>query len=311
MSRQISESKVVPDDMGGQRIDQVAAKLFSEFSRGRLQSWIKSGELTVDGKTYKPKEKLWGGETMVIEAELEDVNQWQPENIELNIVYEDDDILVINKPAGLVVHPAAGHYEGTLLNGLLYHYPGIETVPRAGIVHRLDMDTTGLMVVAKTIEAQADLVDQLQSREMGREYEAVVQGVMTGGGEVDAPIGRHPNQRLKMAVVDSGKPAVTHYRVLDRFENYTHIRLKLETGRTHQIRVHMSHIGYPLVGDQVYGGRRKVPKGASQELLDQLDVFKRQALHAKRLELIHPITGMEMEWEVDLPQDFEQLLSSL
>jgi 23S rRNA pseudouridine1911/1915/1917 synthase len=311
MSRQISESKVVPDDMGGQRIDQVAAKLFSEFSRGRLQSWIKSGELTVDGKTYKPKEKLWGGETMVIEAELEDVNQWQPENIELNIVYEDDDILVINKPAGLVVHPAAGHYEGTLLNGLLYHYPGIETVPRAGIVHRLDMDTTGLMVVAKTIEAQADLVDQLQSREMGREYEAVVQGVMTGGGEVDAPIGRHPNQRLKMAVVDSGKPAVTHYRVLDRFENYTHIRLKLETGRTHQIRVHMSHIGYPLVGDQVYGGRRKVPKGASQELLDQLDVFKRQALHAKRLELIHPITGMEMEWEVDLPEDFEQLLSSL
>lgn len=311
MSRQISESKVVPDDMGGQRIDQVAAKLFSEFSRGRLQSWIKSGELTVNGKTYKPKEKLWGGETMVIEAALEDVNQWQPENIALNIVYEDDDILVINKPAGLVVHPAAGHYEGTLLNGLLYHYPGIETVPRAGIVHRLDMDTTGLMVVAKTIEAQADLVDQLQTREMGREYEAVVQGVMTGGGEVDAPIGRHPNQRLKMAVVDSGKSAVTHYRVLERYENYTHIRLKLETGRTHQIRVHMAHVGYPLVGDPVYGGRRKVPKGASQQLLEQLDVFKRQALHAKRLELIHPITGDEMEWEVDLPEDFEQLLSSL
>jgi 23S rRNA pseudouridine1911/1915/1917 synthase len=308
MSQQISESQIVPESMAGQRVDQVAAKLFSEYSRSRLQGWIKSGELTIDGKTLKPKEKLWGGETVEITAELEDVNQWEPENIPLDIVYEDDDILVINKPVGLVVHPAAGHYDGTLLNALLYHYPGIEVVPRCGIVHRLDMDTSGLMVVAKTIEAQNDLVNQLQSREMGREYEAVVQGVMTGGGLVDAPIGRHPVNRKKQAVVPTGKQAITHYRVLERFKHHTHVRLKLETGRTHQIRVHMSHLGYPLVGDQVYAGRMKVPKGASETMLTMLRGFGRQALHAKRLELFHPITGDELEWEIDLPEDMQALL---
>ncbi|GAA3941957.1 23S rRNA pseudouridine(1911/1915/1917) synthase RluD [Litoribacillus peritrichatus] len=311
MSRQISESQTVPEDMSGMRVDQIASKLFSEYSRVRLQGWIKSGELTIDGKTLKPKEKLWGGELLEIEAELEDVNQWQAENIPLEIVYEDDDILVINKPVGLVVHPAAGHYNGTLLNALLYHYPGIEVVPRAGIVHRLDMDTSGLMVVAKTIEAQTDLVDQLQTREMGREYEAVVQGVMTGGGVVDEPIGRHPVSRMKQAVIASGKPAITHYRVMDRYQNHTHIRLKLETGRTHQIRVHMSHLGYPLIGDAVYAGRMRIPKGASPALLNMLQSFKRQALHAKRLELVHPITGEDMAWEVELPQDMVELLACL
>ena len=308
MSRQISESQSVPDDLSGMRVDQVASKLFNEFSRARLQSWIKSGELTIDGKTLRPKDKLWGGEHIIIEAELEDINQWQAEDIPLDVVYEDDDILVINKPVGLVVHPAAGHYDGTLLNALLYHYPGIEVVPRAGIVHRLDMDTSGLMVVAKTIEAQTDLVDQLQTREMGREYEAVIQGVMTGGGVVDAPIGRHPVHRMRQAVVPSGKDAVTHYRVLQRYRHHTHIRLKLESGRTHQIRVHMSHLGYPLVGDGVYGGRMKKPKGASTELLDMLNSFKRQALHAIRLELIHPRTGEDMAWEIDLPNDIVDLL---
>ncbi len=308
MSRQISESQSVPDDMSGMRVDQVASKLFNEFSRARLQSWIKSGELTIDGKTLRPKDKLWGGELIIIEAELEDINQWQAEDIPLDVVYEDDDILVINKPVGLVVHPAAGHYDGTLLNALLYHYPGIEVVPRAGIVHRLDMDTSGLMVVAKTLEAQTDLVDQLQTREMGREYEAVIQGVMTGGGVVDAPIGRHPVHRMRQAVVPSGKDAVTHYRVLQRYRHHTHIRLKLESGRTHQIRVHMSHLGYPLVGDGVYGGRMKKPKGASTELLDMLNSFKRQALHAIRLELIHPRTGEDMAWEIDLPNDIVDLL---
>jgi 23S rRNA pseudouridine1911/1915/1917 synthase len=311
MSRQISELQVVPESLAGQRVDQIASQLFDEYSRSRIQGWIKSGELTVDGKTLKAKEKLWGGEQLAIEAQLEDVNQWVAEDIPLNIVYEDDDILVINKPAGLVVHPAAGHYDGTLLNALLHHYPGIEVVPRCGIVHRLDMDTTGLMVVAKTIEAQNDLVDQLQSREMGREYEAVVQGVMTGGGVIEEPIGRHPVHRKRQAVVPSGKPAVTHYRVLQRFKHHTHVRMKLETGRTHQIRVHMSHLGYPLIGDALYAGRMKVPKGASQALLDALRGFGRQALHAKRLELFHPRTGDELEWEIDLPDDMTSLLECL
>lgn len=311
MSRQIEESLTVPESMAGQRVDQIASQLFEEYSRSRLQGWIKSGELTVDGKNLKAKEKLWGGEQVAISAELEDVNQWAAEDIPLDVVYEDDDILVINKPVGLVVHPAAGHYDGTLLNALLYHYPGIEVVPRCGIVHRLDMDTSGLMVIAKNIEAQNDLVDQLQTREMGREYEAVVQGVMTGGGVVDEPIGRHPVNRKRQAVVATGKPAVTHYRVLERFKHYTHLRLKLETGRTHQIRVHMSHLGYPLIGDAVYAGRMRVPKGASEQLLEMVRGFGRQALHAKRLELIHPRTGDDMAWEIDLPDDMLNLLACL
>lgn len=311
MSRQIEESLTVPESMAGQRVDQIASQLFDEYSRSRLQGWIKSGELTVDGKTLKAKEKLWGGEQVSISAELEDVNQWKAEDIPLDIVYEDDDILVINKPVGLVVHPAAGHYDGTLLNALLFHYPGIEVVPRCGIVHRLDMDTSGLMVIAKNIEAQNDLVDQLQTREMGREYEAIVQGVMTGGGIVEEPIGRHPVHRKRQAVVPTGKPAITHYRVLERFKHHTHLRLKLETGRTHQIRVHMSHLGYPLIGDTTYAGRMKVPKGASEQLLEMVRGFGRQALHAKRLELIHPRTGDDMAWEIDLPQDMVDLLSCL
>jgi 23S rRNA pseudouridine1911/1915/1917 synthase len=248
---------------------------------------------------------------LVIAAELDVIDQYKAVEMPLNIIFEDDDIIIINKPAGLVVHPAAGHWEDTLLNGLLHYYPAIAQVPRAGIVHRLDMDTTGLMVVAKTIQAQTELVSQLQDRSMGREYEAVVGGVMTGGGTVEEPLGRHSRNRQKMAVVGMGKEAITHYRVLKRFRAHTHIRLKLETGRTHQIRVHMSYINYPLVGDQLYGGRFRLPKGVSPQLLEKLKGFNRQALHAKRLELFHPVSGELMAWEVDLPDDLQSLLSSL
>ena len=307
----IQESVTVPDELGGKRFDQIAASCFSGFSRAKLQEWIRDGQLLVDGETRKPKDKLYGGEQLSLSVEIENEDRWQPEDIPLDIVYEDDDIIVINKPAGLVVHPAAGNYNGTLLNALLYHYPGNAALPRAGIVHRLDKDTTGLMVVARTLEAHSDLVAQLQDRTVHREYEAVVRGVMTGGGMVEAPIGRHPQHRLKMAVVKGGKPAITHYRVLKRFNAHTHIRLQLETGRTHQIRVHMSHQHYPLVGDDLYGGGLKLPKSCPQALETTLRAFRRQALHARQLGLIHPMTGDYMEWEVPLTEDFQALLDSL
>lgn len=311
MAESISLQATVPFEMGGSRFDQVAAELFPDYSRSRLQGWIKDGVLTVDGKVRKPKDKLFGGEQLQAETTVENSEEWIAQDIALDIVYEDDDILVINKPAGLVVHPAAGHQTGTLLNALLHHCPDMAHLPRAGIVHRLDKDTTGLMVVAKSLIAQASLVEQLQDRSMGREYEAVAIGVMTGGGQVDAPIGRHQKDRKRMAVTDSGKPAVTHYRVLNRFRGHTHIRCKLETGRTHQIRVHMSHISYPLVGDPVYSGRMRLPAGCSSELKDSLRGFSRQALHAKRLELWHPVSGDLMEWEIDLPEDMLALLDVL
>ena len=311
MSDHIQLEAKVTDDLVGKRLDQAVAQLFPDYSRSRLQGWIKDGSLTVNGEVKKPREKLLGGEAIAIDADLEVIEDHKPQNIPLDIVYEDEHILVINKPAGLVVHPAVGHRDGTLLNALLYHCPDIALVPRAGIVHRLDMDTTGLMVVAKTIAAQTELVEQLQERSMGREYEAVVNGVMTGGGVVDEPMGRHSKNRQKMAVVGVGKEAVTHYRVLKKLRSHTHIRLKLETGRTHQIRVHMSHINYPLVGDQMYGGRFRLPKGCSDEMMDALRDFKRQALHAKKLELWHPHSGELVSWEVDLPEDIQNLLAVL
>jgi len=301
-----------PAEMGGKRFDAAAAELFSDFSRSRLSTWIKSGELLLDGRQAKGKEKLFGGETLTIAAELEEQGNWEPESIALDIVFEDEHILIINKPMGLVVHPGAGNSSGTLLNGLLHHCPELVHVPRAGIVHRLDKDTTGLMVVAKTLQAHADLVEQLQERSVSREYEAVVQGEMTGGGRVEANIGRHPRQRQKMAVLDfGGKEAITHYRLLQRFPGFTHIRLKLETGRTHQIRVHMAHIGYPLVGDATYAGRFKIPKNTSPELLDRLRNFGRQALHAAQLGLDHPATGEYMEWQVPRADDIDELLGLL
>ena len=302
---------VVPHDMAGDRIDQVMAKLFPDFSRSRLTDWIKQGRATVDGELWKPKARVAGGEVLELSAVVELHTEATPQDIPLEIVYDDEHLIVVNKPAGLVVHPAAGNYDGTLLNGLLFRYPELKNLPRAGIVHRLDKDTTGLMVVARTEKAHKSLVEQLQERTMGREYQAIVSGVMTGGGCIDEPIGRHPTARTKMAVHHAGKPAVTHYRVAERFSAHTLLDVKLETGRTHQIRVHLSHIHYPLVGDRVYAGRTKIPAGVSEELKQVIREFPRQALHARRLELIHPGSGEEQSWEVPLPADMERLLFSL
>ena len=311
MSDRIRLSAQVSPESGGQRLDQVAAQLFPDFSRSRLQGWIKDGSLLVDGERKRTRDSVYGGEELTLDAEREVRGEWQPEAIELDIVYEDSALLVINKPAGLVVHPAAGHQDGTLLNALLHHCPELAKVPRAGIVHRLDKDTTGLMVVAKTIESQTDLVAQLQARTVSREYECVVTGVMTAGGKVDQPIARHGTQRQKMAVVAGGKQAISHYRVINRFRAHTHVKVKLETGRTHQIRVHMSYIHFPLVGDPVYGGRLRIPPGASPELIKELREFPRQALHARRLELEHPDDGRHMSWQVPLPEDMQHLLALL
>ena len=312
MAENIELQAQVPENLQGLRLDQAAAQLFPDYSRARLQLWIKSGELTVDGQVKKVRDKLLPGETLLLRAEVEDEERWQAENIALEVVYEDECILVVNKPVGLVVHPAAGHASGTLLNALLAYCPDLASVPRAGIVHRLDKDTSGLMVVAKTLLAQNHLVNQLQARSVSREYEAVVTGTMTGGGKVIADIGRHPKQRKKMAVVTlGGKEAITHYRLIKRFQHHTHIRCMLETGRTHQIRVHMAHIKHPLIGDPMYAGRPRIPKGASEELINILRGFPRQALHARRLSLIHPVTQESVGWEVPLATDMVDLLAIL
>ena len=295
----------------GQRLDQVASELFSDYSRSRLQAWIKSGELTVNGASGRAKDRLLGTEELALSATLQQEVEDAPEAIDLDVVFEDDQLLVINKPAGLVVHPAAGHASGTLLNGLLHHAPELEHLPRAGIVHRLDRDTTGLMVVARTLEAHNSLVAQLQDKTVYREYDAVVAGVMTGGGTVDQPLGRHPTDRKRQAVVPTGKPAVTHYRLQERFRGHTLIRVQLETGRTHQIRVHMAHIRYPLVGDPLYGGRPRFPKGGSDALREAIQSFPRQALHARRLGLVHPGTDEELLFEAPLPGDMNELLAVL
>ncbi|MED5606746.1 MULTISPECIES: 23S rRNA pseudouridine(1911/1915/1917) synthase RluD [Pseudomonas] len=311
MSDLIQLAAEVPFDLGGQRLDQVAAQLFPEHSRSRLAGWIKDGHLTVDGAVLRPKDIIHAGSRLALEVQLEAQGEWKAQDIELDIVFEDEHILVLDKPAGLVVHPAAGHQDGTLLNALLHHVPHLANVPRAGIVHRLDKDTTGLMVVAKTLEAHTNLVAQLQARSVSRVYEAIVVGVIVAGGTIDAPISRHGVMRQKMAVVPTGKQAISHYRVLERFRSHTHTRVKLETGRTHQIRVHMSHIGFPLVGDPVYGGRFRIPPGASPTLVESLRDFPRQALHARFLELDHPASGERMKWESPLPDDFTWLLSLL
>lgn len=311
MTETLQRHERVPDNLAGQRLDQVASSLFAEFSRERLKSWIKQGALTLDGAQARPKDKVYGGERLDLNAELAEERRFEPQAIELVIAHEDDAVLVINKPAGLVVHPAAGNPDGTLLNALLHHCPALTSVPRAGIVHRLDKDTTGLMVVAKTLAAQAALVEQLQARSVSREYDAVVTGVMTSGGKVDAPIGRHPKDRKRQAVTAAGKPAVTHYRVTERFRGHTHVRCRLETGRTHQIRVHMAHQRFPLVGDSVYGGRLKLPAGADEALKELLREFPRQALHARKLAFIHPSMGKEMAFRAELPDDMLMLLDYL
>ncbi|HHF5616372.1 TPA: 23S rRNA pseudouridine(1911/1915/1917) synthase RluD [Haemophilus influenzae] len=309
---QITLSAEVQPKQMGQRLDQTLAELFPEYSRSRLKTWIEADLVKLNDRiTNIPREKVLGGERIEIIVEVEDETRFEAENIPLNIVYEDDDIIVINKPKDLVVHPGAGNPNGTVLNALLYHYPPISEVPRAGIVHRLDKDTTGLMVVAKTIPAQTKLVRDLQKRKITREYEAVASGIMTKGGTVDQPMARHATKRTLMAVHPMGKPAVTHYRIMENYRNYTRLRLRLETGRTHQIRVHMAHIAHPLLGDQTYGGRPRPPKNASEDFMEVLRNFKRQALHAVMLRLAHPITGEMMEWYAPLPDDFVELLNAL
>ncbi|HGN2943846.1 TPA: 23S rRNA pseudouridine(1911/1915/1917) synthase RluD [Proteus mirabilis] len=312
MSQQIRLNATVADSQLGQRLDQALAELFPDYSRSRIKEWILDNRVQVNDKIInKPKEKMLGGEKIEVDALIEEDVRWEPQNIPLNIVYEDDDILVINKPRDLVVHPGAGNPDGTVLNALLYRYPEIVNVPRAGIVHRLDKDTTGLMVVAKTVPAQTHLVEALQRREITREYEAVATGRMTAGGLVNEPISRHPTKRTHMAVHPMGKPAVTHYRVMEHFRAHTRLRLRLETGRTHQIRVHMAHIHHPLIGDQLYDGRPRPLKGASEEFRETLRRFDRQALHATMLRLYHPITGIEMEWHAPLPDDMVELIRVL
>ncbi|WP_136248741.1 23S rRNA pseudouridine(1911/1915/1917) synthase RluD [Halomonas borealis] len=311
MSQTFEAQHRVPEHMAGLRLDQAAADLFSDFSRERLKAWIKDGALTLDGRPAKPRDKVHGGEAVALTAVVEDDARFEPQDIPLEVVFEDDEVLVINKPPGLVVHPAAGNPDGTLLNGLLHYCPTLATVPRAGIVHRLDKDTSGLMVVAKTLAAQTALVEQLQARTVSREYDAVSVGVMTAGGRVEAAIGRHPKDRKRQAVTASGKPAVTRYRVVERFRAHTHVRCKLETGRTHQIRVHLSHLRYPLIGDPVYGGRLKLPAGAGETLKEVLREFPRQALHARKLAFVHPASGETLTFRAPLPDDMLMLLDFL
>ena len=294
----------IPDEESGRRIDLVLVRFWPQHSRSRLQNWIREGRVSLDGTVVtEPKQKLWGGDLIELdEAPDEQALSSRSEAIPLNIVHEDAALIIIDKPAGLVVHPGSGNWSGTLLNALLHHEPALEHVPRAGIVHRLDKETSGLMVIARTLEAQTDLVRQLQARTVKRYYQALVRGSVERDGSVDAPIGRHPTQRTKMAVVKTGKPARTHYRVVERFVDCTLVECALETGRTHQIRVHMTSIGHPLVGDPVYGGgTSRVPIGPE---------FARQALHARRLGLVHPLTGKAMLWKSNVPEDMAELIAT-
>jgi 23S rRNA pseudouridine1911/1915/1917 synthase len=283
--------------------------MFPEYSRSRLKEWLLAGAITVDGGSKRPRDAVAGGEMISFEPQSESEVRAAPEPITLDVVYEDDDLLVVNKSAGLVVHPGAGNPGGTLMNGLLHHAPVLETIPRAGIIHRIDKDTTGLLLVAKTLPAHTALVRQLADREISRNYLAVCNGVLTGGGTIDQPIGRHPGDRKRMSVQKNGKPAVTHYTVLERFRAFTYIRVTLETGRTHQIRVHFAWRRHALVGDQTYGGRLALPAGASEPLIESLRRFKRQALHATRLAFEHPTSGEAMALEVPPPADFEEVLA--
>ncbi len=304
--------KKISEADAGKRLDVVLARLFPEYSRSRLKIWIEQGQVLVNGATVKPKYKISGDEELQLTVQsIESEQTCVAEDIPLDIVFQDESIIVINKPADFVVHPAAGHYSGTLQNALLHFDPSLAEIPRAGIVHRIDKDTTGLMVVARNLKSHKYLVDQIQQHEVEREYQAIVYGVMTGGGMVDQPIGRHPRDRIKMAVRKNGRAAVTHYRLLKRFREHSHVKVQLETGRTHQIRVHMSYLRHPIVGDPVYAGRHRVPAGALPELVNYLQNFKRQALHAWRLSFLHPLSGEEVSYEAPLPADMQQLITLL
>ncbi|MBK1734717.1 23S rRNA pseudouridine(1911/1915/1917) synthase [Halorhodospira abdelmalekii] len=305
------EHAVVPEALHGKRLDYVLAQLFPDYSRSRLQQWIKSGRVWVEGEQRRPRDAVRAGEALVLEAVAQRQIECNPEPIPLEIVAEDEALLVINKPPGLVVHPGAGNSSGTLVNALLHYAPELAALPRAGIVHRLDKGTSGLLVVARSSAAHHHLVAAMQERRIGRAYQALVVGRPTAGGTVDAPIARHPRERIRMAVVAHGRPAVTHYRVAERFPAHTRLDVELATGRTHQIRVHMAHVGLPLIGDPLYGRRLVYPPQASEALRAQLAGFRRQALHACRLSLCHPLSGESVSWSVAPPPDWQRLLEAL
>lgn len=313
MTENTIQRLTIPDALGGKRLDLALQQMLPEHSRSRLQAWIKDDLVKLNGENPTAKTKVWGGELVELAPPLNlQENAFKPEDIPLSVVYQDDVLLVVNKPAGLVVHPAAGNWGGTLLNALLFHFPSLADVPRAGIVHRLDKDTSGLLVVAKTLEAQTSLVRQLQARTVKREYRTIVWGQVWRNGRIEEPIGRHPHARTKMAVTRAGKPAITHYEVLERFGTNTYMRCNLETGRTHQIRVHMQHLKAPMVGDPVYGIGNIIPHKMMTEVLrDTILNFKRQALHAVKLGLVHPVTNNFMEWQIDLPEDMRVLLDAM
>ncbi|PBJ83547.1 23S rRNA pseudouridine(1911/1915/1917) synthase RluD [Lysobacteraceae bacterium NML93-0399] len=301
----------VPDAAAGRRFDAVLAELFPQFSRSKLTAWIKSGEVLLDGATPRPRDPVVGGETVSLNVVLDTQIEAEPQDIPLSVLFEDDQVIVVDKPAGLVVHPGAGNHDGTLVNALLFRDGSLATLPRAGIVHRLDKDTSGVMVVARTLEAHNALVEQLSARDVHRQYLAVVVGALVSGGTADAPIDRHPRDRLRMGVREDGREAVTHYRLRERFRAHTALECRLETGRTHQIRVHMAHLRHPIIGDPLYGGALKLPKGASDEMIAALRGFRRQALHAETLEFKHPVTGEAVRCSAPLPDDMQALLKTL
>lgn len=315
MTTHIQKSFVVLNDHHGQRIDAVLAQLLPEFSRSQICNWIKTGTVTVNQKTCKPKDKLLTGACIEVNVDFTPIEtnfeHCQAEDIPLNIVFEDDEVIVLNKPAGLVVHPGAGNREHTLVNALLHHAPSLAHLSRAGIVHRLDKDTTGLLIVAKTLISHTALIRQMQARSIQRRYVTLVQGYVVGGATIDTGFGRHPRNRLKMAVMGQGRQAITHYTVKKHYHDFTLLNVSLMTGRTHQIRVHLAHINHPVIGDSLYGARVRFPADASDELRAVLQQFKRQALHACSLGFNHPITGEELHFEAPLPHDFKELISAL
>ncbi|WP_226469101.1 23S rRNA pseudouridine(1911/1915/1917) synthase RluD [Luteimonas panaciterrae] len=306
-----SRTAQVPDSAAGRRFDAVLAELFPEFSRSRLAAWIKSGDARLDGDLARPRDPVRGGETVTLTAVLDTRTEDAPEDIALDLLHEDPDVFVLNKPAGLVVHPGAGNRAGTLVNALLHRDPALAALPRAGIVHRLDKDTSGVMVVARTLPAHTALVAQLSAREVHRQYLAIVVGALVSGGTANAAIDRHPRDRLRMAVRDDGREAITHYRLHERYRAHTALECRLETGRTHQIRVHMAHLKHPIVGDPLYGGPLRLPKGASEALATALREFKRQALHAQTLEFKHPLSGEPVRCSAPVPEDMQTLMRLL
>ena len=302
---------IIPERMKGERIDVAISKMLPDVSRSKIHTAIRLGDTVINGKKFKAKDKSNGSEVVSFMIKKNNNNQWIAEKIPLNIIYEDEDIIIIDKQSGLVTHPGPGNWSGTLANALLYYDQNLAKIDRAGIVHRLDKNTSGLMVVAKNLKSQKYLTEQLQAHSIHREYSAIVYGYMISGGSIDKPIGRDPKDRVKQAIINNGKEALTHYRLIDRFKNHTHVKAILETGRTHQIRVHLSHIGHPLIGDSTYGGRVRYPKKASQELKESLKNFERHALHSKKITLVHPISGEVMSWKSSLPVDMTKLLKVL